>query len=139
MRTGTVTAARSRVFHWLFLLTLLVVAARGTAFGATDITIYDEALAPGWQHWSWAETDLASSAAANTGAVSAAVRAEPFEALYLRSADAAVDTNGYLNLTFYVNGGATGGQRFQVQAIVNDAPQPGIQVTAPAGAWQKIV
>ena len=130
--------AYPRLGFWLFLLPFLL-GVRGTAFGATDLTIYDEALAPGWQNWSWATVDTASTANANTGAVSIAVTAPAWSALYLRSADAPLDTNGYLNFTFYVHGGATGGQTIQVVAVIGDAPQPGVRVATPtAGAWQKI-
>ena len=138
MKTGKASAARHRFLAWIVLLPVLL-GLRVTAFGATDQTIYDEALASGWQNWSWASVDLASTANANTGAVSIAVTPAPFSALYLRSAEAPVDTNGYLNLTFYVHGGATGGQVFQVQAIIGDAAQPGVRVNAlAAGTWQKI-
>ncbi|MES1263300.1 MAG: hypothetical protein ABUL69_03015, partial [Peristeroidobacter soli] len=117
MKSRKVSAARPRLAFWLMLLPFLL-ALRGTAFAATDQTIYDEALAPGWQNWSWASVDLASTANANTGAVSIAVTPTGWSALYLRSADAPVDTHGYLNFTFYVHGGATGGQTLQVVAIV---------------------
>ena len=138
MKTGNVSSAYPRLGFWLFLL-LFLLGVRGTAFGATDLTIYDEALAPGWQNWSWATVDTASTANANTGAVSIAVTAPAWSALYLRSADAPLDTNGYLNFTFYVHGGATGGQTIQVVAVIGDAPQPGVRVATPtAGAWQKI-
>ena len=138
MKTGKVSVARQRLLAWVVLLPVLL-GLRATAFGATDVTLYDEALAPGWQNWSWASVDLASTANANTGAVSIAVTPAPFSALYLRSADAPVDTNGYLNLTFHVHGGTTGGQVFQVQAIIGDAAQPGVRVNAlAAGTWQKV-
>jgi alpha-N-arabinofuranosidase len=138
MKTGKVSAARQRLLAWIVLLPVLF-GLQATAFAAIDQTIYDEALAPGWENWSWAANDLASTAQANTGVVSAAVTPAPFSALYLRSAAAPVDTNGYLNLTFYVHGGATGGQVFQVQAIVGDTPQAGVRVNAlAAGTWQKI-
>jgi hypothetical protein len=138
MKTGKVSAARPRLLYWLLLLPFLL-GLRGTAFAQTDLTIYDEALAPGWQNWSWATVDFASTANANTGAVSIAVTPAAWSALYLRSADAPVDTNGYLNFTFYVHGGTTGGQTIQVVAVVNDLPQPGFRVASPtAGSWQKI-
>src|SRR6188768_4523273 len=135
MRSRNVSAARLRTWCFAFLLPLLL-AARGTALAATDRVIYDEALAAGWQNWSWATVDLASTANAHTGAVSIAVTPAAWSALYLRSADAPVDTNGYLNFTFWVHGGTTGGQTVQVVAVVNDAPQPAVRVAAPtAGAW----
>jgi alpha-L-arabinofuranosidase len=138
MKTRKVSAARSRLALWFFLLPLLL-AVRGTAFAAVDQTLYDEALAPGWQNWSWAVVDTTNTANAHTGAVSIAVTPTPFSALYLRSADAPLDTNGYLNFTFWVHGGTTGGQAIQVIAVVNDAPQPAVRVASPtAGSWQKI-
>jgi hypothetical protein len=138
MKTGNVSRAYSRLVFWILLMPLLL-ALRGTAFAATDQTIYDEALAPGWQNWSWATVDFASTANANTGAVSIAVTPAAWSALYLRSADAPVDTNGYLSLSFYVHGGTTGGQTIQVVAVVNEVAQPGVRVASPtAGSWQKI-
>ena len=138
MKTRNVSAARSRLGFWLFLLPLLL-GWQGTASAQTDFTIYDEALASGWQNWSWATVDLASPTYANTGSVSIAVTAAPYSALYLRSAAAPVDTHGYLNLTFYVHGGTAGGQTFQVQAIVGDTAQAAVRVNAlAAGAWQKV-
>jgi hypothetical protein len=138
MKTGNVSRAYSRLVFWILLLPFLL-ALRGTAFAVTDQTIYDEALGSGWQNWSWATVDLASTANANTGAVSIAVTPAAWSALYLRSADAPVDTNGYLNLSFYVHGGTAGGQTIQVVAVVNEVAQPGVRVASPtAGSWQKI-
>src|SRR5687768_746615 len=74
MKTGKASAARHRFLAWVVLLPVLL-GLRATAFGATDQTIYDETLAAGWQNWSWASVDLASTANANTGAVSIAVTA----------------------------------------------------------------
>jgi len=120
------------------VLVLCLLGMRG-AFAQTDVTIYDEALAPGWQSWSWATVNLASSAQANTGSVSIAVTATPYTALYLRSAAAPIDTHGYLNLTFYLHGGDTGGQVVQVQAVIGDTPQAAVRLNPiAAGTWQKI-
>ena len=138
MKTRKVSVRRSRLAFWFFLLPFLLVV-RGTAFAAVDKTLYDEALASGWQNWSWATVDTASAANAHTGSVSIAVTPAAWSALYLRSTDAPLDTNGYLNLTFWVHGGTTGGQTIQVVAVVNDVPQPGVAVASPtAGSWQKI-
>jgi hypothetical protein len=138
MKTRNVSAGLSRLWFWALLLPMLL-GWRGTAYAQTDLTIYDEALAPGWQNWSWATVDTASTANAHTGSVAIAVTPAAWSALYLRSADAPLDTNGYLNFTFWVHGGATGGQTIQVVAVVNDVPQPAVRVATPvAGAWQKI-
>jgi alpha-N-arabinofuranosidase len=138
MRTGNVWLARLRLVSWIVCLNVLL-GLRATYAQTTDLTIYDEALASGWQNWSWATVDTASTANARSGSVSIAVTASAWSALYLRSADAPLDTHGYLNFTFWVHGGATGGQTLQVVAVVNDTPQPGVRITAPAaGAWQKV-
>src|SRR5688572_23179901 len=138
MKTGNVSRGYLRLVCWFFLLPFLL-GLRATAFAQTDLTLYDEALAAGWQDWSWATVDTASTAQANTGSVSIAVTAPAWSALYLRSAAAPLDTNGYLNFTFYVHGGTTGGQTIQVAAVIGDTPQPGVRVASPAaGAWQKI-
>ncbi|HKE92730.1 MAG TPA: hypothetical protein VKB34_00375 [Povalibacter sp.] len=133
-----IPAPRLRLLLWILLLPL-ALAFRATSFGATDLTLYDEMLAPGWQNWSWAAVDTASTANPYTGAVSMAVTPTAWSAVYLRSADAPLDTHGYLNFTFWVNGGATGGQTVQVVAVVNDVPQPGVRVPVlAAGTWQKV-
>jgi alpha-N-arabinofuranosidase len=138
MRTGTVSRGHLRLVCWLFLLPFLL-ALRATAVAQTDVTIYDEELASGWQDWSWATVDRASTAQANTGAVSISVTAPAWSALYLRSASAPLDTNGYLNFSFHVHGGATGGQTLQVAAVIGDTPQPAVRIATPtAGAWQKV-
>lgn len=104
-----------------------------------DIVIYDDALAPGWQNWSWAATDAAHVDTVHSGAASLAVTPTAWSAAYLRSTAAPVDTQGLLNLTFWVNGGATGGQRLQVVAVVNDVAQPGIPIEAlPPNGWQRV-
>jgi alpha-N-arabinofuranosidase len=122
----------------LLLLPLLLLA--NAAFAQADRTIYDEALAPGWQNWSWAANDPASNAFAHTGSLSIAVTPSAWSALYLRSAESPVDTNGYLNLVFWVHGGATGGQTIQVVAVVNDVSQPGVRITSPAAnTWTRVV
>ena len=72
MNIRKVGDARSGLAFWFFLLPLLLVV-RVTAFAAVDKTLYDETLAPGWQNWSWAAVDMASTASAHTGTVSIAV------------------------------------------------------------------
>lgn len=137
MKTRNASSACSRLARWLLVLPMLL--AFNPAFAQTDRTIYDETLAPGWQNWSWASVNTASTAQAHSGSVSISVDADAFEALYLRSADAPLDTNGYLNISFWIHGGTTGGQAIQVQAIVNDAAQAAFRIAAPtAGTWQKI-
>ena len=50
--TTRIVSARSRLSYWVLLMAMLLLGLRGAAFGATDLTIYDDTLAPGWQNWS---------------------------------------------------------------------------------------
>ncbi len=113
---------RVHVYAFWFLLLPFVLGLRSTAFAQTDFTIYDEALAPGWQNWSWATVDLASTAQANTGTVSVAVTPAPSRRCICDLPTRRVDTNGYLNLTFYVHGGTAGGQIVQVAGASSAIP-----------------
>jgi hypothetical protein len=127
--------------RWIESLAV-ILAATLALFSSTahaDIVVYDDALAPGWQNWSWAVTDTAHADTVHSGSVSLAVTPAAWSAAYLRSAAAPVDTQGLLNLTFWVHGGPAGGQRLQVAAVVNDVAQPAIPIAALApNTWQRI-
>jgi hypothetical protein len=51
----------------------------------------------------------------------------------------AQDSSGFTNLTFWINGGASGGQQLQIYAELATGAQPAISLpTLAAGTWQKI-
>lgn len=126
--------------RWIPSIVLALAATIAFSSAAqADVVIYDDALAPGWENWSWAATDPAHTGTVHSGSTSVAVTPTAWSAAYLRSAAAPVDTQGLLNVTFWVHGGATGGQRLQVVAVVNDVAQPGIPIAALApDTWQRI-
>jgi len=132
--------ARRSSARWIQSLALFLTATLALIRTAdADVVIYDDGLAPGWQNWSWAVTDPAHADTVHGGSVSLAVTPTAWSAAYLRSAAAPVDTQGLLNLTFWVHGGATGGQRLQVVAVVNDVAQPAIPLPAlTPNAWQRV-
>jgi len=115
----------------LFLLTL------GVAQAQTDITVYDDALGGGWQNWSWASVDMASTTTIHNDSDSIAVTAGAWTALSLRHDP--FNTTGYGNLTFWINGGASGIPRLIVSATLNDVGQPGVPIgPIAANTWQQI-
>src|SRR5580704_7886428 len=103
---------RVRVFA--ILLPLLAVAT--VALSQNQI-IYDDALENGWQQWDWTGTtvNLANTSPVHSGSHSLSVTFSNanYGALYLE-AGASFNTSAYTNLTFWINGGATGGQLLQV-------------------------
>ena len=131
---------RFRVLSLGLGLSLLIAAIGLTparppaAAAATDLAIYGDALASGWQDWSWNTTrDFGISAPVQSGGASVAVTyTAGWAGLYLH-APAPVAAAGYDRLRFYIHGGASGGQRVRVAA--NSSNAASVTATAAAGAW----
>ena len=104
----------------------------------TGVTLYDEALSPGWGSWSWAAVNFASTAYAHGGTRSIAVSATPWSALSVQHDP--FSSAGYGKLTFWINGGAVGGQTVRVSATFDHAGQPAGASYGPlaANTWQLI-
>ncbi len=121
----------------------LLFLALTLGFGASaraDSVVYDDILQNNWGNWGWATIDTASTAYVHTGSTSIAVTATAWQGFKMgHNWPTLFDTTGYSNLTFWVNGGATGGQVIQVYAVLNDVDQPAVPV-APlaANTWTKI-
>jgi hypothetical protein len=102
------------------------------------MVMYQDSLANGWNNWSWATVDLASTANVHTGSSAIAVTAAAFQALYLQHN--ALPTDTYQSLKFWINGGATGGQTLNVVGLLNNVAQPAMSIgPLAAGAWQEVV
>jgi hypothetical protein len=110
----------------------------------TSQTVYDEALQNGWQNWSWGSViDFSSSAVVHSGSKSTAITitnywvTNTWGAIYLHHP--AFDSSPYANLTFWINGGPSGGQQLQVAAELSGTPGPSVGL-APlaASSWQQI-
>ncbi|MEJ0058752.1 MAG: hypothetical protein WDM79_03810 [Terricaulis sp.] len=101
------------------------------------ISIYDDALAPGWNNWSWAEVEIGATIS-DPEERPISVRAQGWQALYLQHA--AFSTTGYSELTFFIHGGAAGGQTISVIAV--DARGEPIdrffRVVPEANAWTEV-
>ncbi len=126
----------------LLLLICLAWITPGQALTpATAVVVYEDALAPGWENWSWAQVDLSAADPVHDNAHSIAVTFGAWEGLYLHNAD--VDTSAVSALRFYVHGGASGGQQINVylNLRVNGGEEVGPQVSVPppaAGAWLEV-
>jgi hypothetical protein len=121
----------------LVLLTI-AISFRVSANAQTDMAVYDDALAPGWQNWSWASVDLGSTAAVHSGSTAIAVTASPWSALSLWHP--AFNTTGYGSLTFWINGGAVGGQLLRViPTLDGNGASTGMNIgPLAANTWQQI-
>jgi hypothetical protein len=110
--------------------------------GAEVVThlIYNNSLAPGWQNWSWATVDLASTATAVSAPNAISVDAGGWAAVFLAYTGPAIDASADRTLVFWANGGSAGGQQIAVGARVNKQVAGTGVLTAPltANTWTKI-
>ena len=99
--------------------------------------LYEDAFINGWQNWSWATVNAGNVSPVNSGTSSIAVTAGPFQAL--RFHHDAFASGMYQSLTFWVNGGSTGGQMLNLAALLSGNPQTNVPVgPLVANTWQKI-
>ena len=122
----------------------LATGGRGIVVGEPVVeplqsaVLYEEALAPGWQNWSWASVDLASSSPTRRGARAVAVTAGAYQGFYL--SHSGVDTSGYAAVGFWIHGGTSGGQSLGLRARVGGVDKPAVNLSAPvAGGWTRVV
>jgi hypothetical protein len=111
----------------------------GGSSGGEDLTIYDNNLAAGWQSWSWATVNFANTAAAYSAPNSISVDAGVWASLYLAYQGEPLNTSAYNTLTFWANGGPSGGQRVTISAAVNFNGDglPSHTIDLPANTWRK--
>lgn len=99
-----------------------------------DHTVYDEKLADGWQSWSSAKVDPASTDFAHGGTHS--LRVDMAAGQQLQLGVVPFDGALFRGLDFWLYGGPSGGQRLRLSANVMDAGQPPVDLpTLPAGQW----
>ena len=126
-----------------FWQALMVAAAAmvivPSAWAQSSLPIYTDHLVNGFQDWSWAPRNLSNASPTHSGVASISVTASAaWQAIALHQSD--FNTIPYSNLTFWANGGSTGGQRLQVVAVLGGtATTTAFSVSALAsGAWRQI-
>lgn len=119
----------------LALAAVLLLGCDPAGWAQTNQTVYSDALQNGWQNWSWAAVNLNNPSPVQSGTRSISVTASNWQALYLHHS--AQSGAVFTNLTFWIHGGAAGGQRVQVQATRNGSAQAPVALAPlPAGAWR---
>lgn len=142
----------SKQLRLRFLLLLGLISLAGSIFvfrtsnpaavaaPAAILTIYDDALASGWQNWSWSTTvNFANSTPAHSGTAAIAVTYDQaWAGLSLRAAP--IDATQYSTVTFWVHGGASGTRQltFFTQQSDSGGNSTTVNIDAPAGAWQQV-
>ncbi len=138
-------AYRANAFLIISLVCVLLFTTAPISYAkieaASQGNIYTDDLSPGWQDWSWAQTDLQATGVVHSGSYSISVNANAWGGVQLHYPG--YSTNGFTSLQFYINGGTTGGQHLNLFAtyMVNGADQQSTIISLPlliANTWNKI-
>src|ERR1035437_6526223 len=109
------------------------------ALAQTDHQIYTDSLQNNWEDWSWdCANDFNSTSMVHSGTKAIGVTlTAAWGAFLLHHND--MDTSPYTNLTFWINGGPTGGQQLQLAALLGSTVA-GKTNLAPlsANSWQQM-
>ena len=144
---------QSREYRLVILLVMSLACVTGVFFIFTTnvqpvqatptavATVYDDALAAGWQNWSWgANVNFAATAPIRSGTAAMAVTyTQGWAGLSLR-APAPIDTTQYSTITFWIHGGASGTRQlsFYIQQSDSGGNSTAVNVDAPAGSWRQV-
>ena len=119
---------------WVAVLFLSALTVRAT----DDMLIYSNRFHNGWgDNWSWMPRYPTNNPVHSGTNSMALVPSGQWQAWWLK-AGTSVDTAVYTNVSFWLNGGATGGQTISVSGELNGSGLPGVSVTAPTNTWKQI-
>ncbi len=83
-----------------------------------DQIIYDDALENGWQNWGWTALNYANTSPVHSGSDSISVTiTNGWQGIQIWHAD--MDSTPYTNISFWLNGGSSGGQKLQVIGLLD--------------------
>ncbi len=91
------------------------------AAGGVDQIIYDDALQNGWQDYGWATINYHNADPTHAGKASISVKEAAWQGLSIHHTN--METTPYTALSFWISGGAAGGQRLQVQGLLSGKAQ----------------
>ena len=119
-------------------LTQIVSAPATPGVGQSGLSLYTDNLVNGFQSWSWATVNLKSFAQVHSGAYAIAVTdGSGGQALWFNRGQ--FNSTPYTNLTFWVNGGSSGGQLLSVKGVLDNNAQAAVTLAAlPANTWQPV-
>lgn len=106
----------------------------------TNYSIYSDGLNNGFQNWSWGTNNFSNGSPVHSGTNSISFNSAAWDAISVWHQD--LNPGMYTNLNFWINGGATGGQRVQIYVqynnLTNTSPSYQLPVLV-AGAWRQFV
>lgn len=117
--------------------TQMVNAPTAPGVAQANLPIYTDSLVNGFQNWSWATVNFQNFSPIHSGSYSIAVNDAGNQGLVFMRPQ--FNDSAYTSLSFWVNGGSTGGQSLQVWGELDDANAISYPVTSlPANTWEQI-
>jgi Glycoside hydrolase family 44 len=110
------SASRNRAYGpwWCWVLVALLMPAVARA----NQIVYDDALENGWQNWGYAALNYANTSPVHSGNDSVSVTfTNTWEGIQIYHPDQ--DSTPYSNISFWLNGGSSGGQKLQVYGLLD--------------------
>jgi hypothetical protein len=108
------------------------------AHASDDMLIYSDRFNNGWgDNWSWMPRYGTNNPVYTGSNAMACVPSGNWQAWWLKSGTS-VDTTIYTNVSFRLNGGASGGQSISVSGELDGSGLSGISVTAPTNSWKQV-
>ncbi len=124
--------------HRAGLLVSLLSALAVRAATSDDMLIYSDRFNNGWvDNWSWMPRYATNNPVYSGSNAMACAPSGQWQAWWLK-AGTMVDTRIYTNLTFRLNGGATGGQNISVSGELDGSGLGGVSVIAPTNSWKLV-
>jgi alpha-L-arabinofuranosidase len=117
-------------------LGLLLLLSALAAHATDDMLLYSDRFNNGWvDNWSWMPRHATNNPVYSGSTSMACVPSDLWQAWWLKSGTS-VDTTPYTNVSFWLNGGATGGQSVLVSGELGGSGMAGIWVTASTNTWK---
>jgi alpha-N-arabinofuranosidase len=128
----------TKTLHARILIVIFVILAGiRNSYGQANLPIYTDHLVNGFQNWSWALVNPANTSPVYAGSDSISVTdGANYQALYLEHTP--FNTSPYASLDFWINGGASGGQKLQVVGLLNGNNMFGYPLALETNVWQHV-
>src|SRR5580700_4565908 len=110
-----------------FLASVVLTCSLGKTacvYAQTNLIIYDDALENGFQNWGYALLNYANTSPVHSGSDSVSVTITNGYGGIQIVDPTGLDSSPYTNITFWLNGGASGGQQLQAYGLLNGANGP---------------
>src|ERR1017187_7136416 len=108
------------------------------ACASDDMLIFSGRFNNGWgDNWSWMPRYPTNNPVYTRSNSMALVPSGQWQAWWLKSG-ANLDTTIYTSVSFWLNGGATGGQSISVSGELDGSGLGSVSVTAPANSWKLV-